>query len=173
MFRHETEITAISRDEDSFPFTHFELFEPIANLSDEWIEDVVHICGGKLPNEIISALGCPLRVTLDMVGVNETELEGILGAYHEINEPVTKNEPEKKNTKVSQVQIDKVKFQAIAGALWKSNPNLTQAEIINSDQMEFYRLTYKGKNTLRDWIRDVDPRPKELRRGRPKKHPPT
>ncbi len=37
--------------------------------------------------------------------------------------------------------------------------------------MSFHRDTYTEKNTLQDWFHDVDPRPIELRRDRPKKYP--
>ncbi|GKS69960.1 hypothetical protein W03_19640 [Nitrosomonas sp. PY1] len=76
-----------------------------------------------------------------------------------------------KNLIQRESQIHKEEFQGIASGQWKNNPNLTQAKIIDSDEMEFYRRNYRGKNTLRDWIREVDPRPKESRRGAPKKYP--
>ena len=68
-------------------------------------------------------------------------------------------------------QIDKQLCQAIARTLWHDNPNLTIKEICNHHAIQFFgngRL-YSGKNTLPDWISEVDPRPAEQKRGRPKK----
>lgn len=76
--------------------------------------------------------------------------------------------PLKKNTKPRRVQIDKARFQGIAKVLWENDPSLNQTEILKSEEMEFHRRTYKGKNTLSNWLKEIDPRPKESRRGRPK-----
>lgn len=67
-------------------------------------------------------------------------------------------------------QIHKGLCQAVAKTLWELNPELTIAEIIKHpgilEHAEGKR--YKGKNTLRDWVAEVDPRPASMKRG-PKK----
>ena len=65
-------------------------------------------------------------------------------------------------------QQDKLNCQEIAKRLWAENPDWTQTRIKQHPKLKFYVLQYKGKNTLPGWLREVDPRPKEQRRGRPR-----
>jgi len=66
--------------------------------------------------------------------------------------------------------IHKQTCQAIAKTLWDANPTMTIEEIKNhpSIQEHGYGKHYTGKNTLRDWLREVDPRPPEAKTGRKK-----
>ena len=63
--------------------------------------------------------------------------------------------------------------QAIAKTLWHIYPDMRANEIITHHALlEFGNgKYYKGKNTLRDWIREFDPRPSENKTG-PKKSKP-
>lgn len=64
---------------------------------------------------------------------------------------------------------DKPECQDIAIKMWEENPEITQAEIMRSASIAPYAKKYKGKNTLSNWLREVDPRPPEKKRGRQKK----
>lgn len=110
-----------------------------------------------------------IQIDFETLGIRDEELKQLLHDYLAL----PKKKPAKKDTKLSVTRRDKAAFQGIAAALWERNPNLTQAAIINHVEMEFYRATYTGKNTLSDWLREIDSRPKDSRRGAPKKHPST
>lgn len=60
-----------------------------------------------------------------------------------------------------------LKCQAIAQTLWHQDPNLTIQEITQHHAILEYGdgKRYIGKNTLRGWISEVDPRPKENKTG--------
>lgn len=72
---------------------------------------------------------------------------------------------------LSESQMHKKEFQKNAKAMWEKNLNLTRTEIIESPEMLFYKNNYRGKHTLRNWIKEVDPIPNRPA-GRPKKYPP-
>ena len=105
-----------------------------------------------------------IQIDFKTLGIPDGELKQLLRDYLAL----PKQESAKRNTKLSEKQGDKASFQGIAKALWEKNPNLTQAEIINHERIEFFKMTYTGKNTLPNWLREIDPRPIESRRGRPK-----
>jgi len=71
--------------------------------------------------------------------------------------------------KLRPCQINKIACQTIARILWAEDPNKKIADIIKHP----YILKigngnyYKGKNTLRDWVSEVDPRPADQKTGRP------
>jgi len=58
----------------------------------------------------------------------------------------------------------------LASALWKHHPDMTIAEIEKHDLISKYAggLAYSGRATIRNWIKDLDPRPLEQKIGRPK-----
>ncbi len=64
-------------------------------------------------------------------------------------------------------QKAKLKCQAIAQTLWHLNPKLKIEEIAKNHAIQEYGdgKMYRGKNTLRDWVSEVDPRPKEVKTG--------
>ena len=71
-----------------------------------------------------------------------------------------------------QSQHDKALVQVAAKTLWSTNPNLTIKDIIHHEGVQRHangRL-YSPDKTLRRWISEVDPRPPEKKRGRPKKN---
>ena len=70
--------------------------------------------------------------------------------------------------RLTEAQQDKADCQAIARALWAEQPGATQADILKNSRIKPYLKTWPGKNTLPGWLSEVDPRPKEQRRGRPK-----
>lgn len=67
-------------------------------------------------------------------------------------------------------QQDKLDCQKVAAALWEKDPAATKASIIASDELKSFRTKYNGKNTLFNWLAEIDPRPKESRRGRPSRN---
>lgn len=111
-----------------------------------------------------------IYIDFETIGVRDRELKQLLHDYLALPK---ESSVVKRGPKLSRVQCDKASFQGIAKAHWAKNPELTQAEIIDCEEMEYFKLTYPGKNTLPDWAREVDPRPKDSRRGRPKKYPST
>jgi hypothetical protein len=70
-------------------------------------------------------------------------------------------------------QFTKAKCQAIAKLLWKQNPSYTITELCAHPDICDQDITganrYGGERTVYDWIAEVDPRPKENKRGRPSK----
>lgn len=86
-----------------------------------------------------------IQIDFETLGIRDEELKQLLHDYLAL----PKKKPAKKDTKLSVTRRDKAAFQGIAAALWERNPNLTQAAIINHDEMEFYRATYTGKKPFR------------------------
>lgn len=72
--------------------------------------------------------------------------------------------------KLLPVQEEKLDCQVAAKKLWEKSPLATKTAIMASAELKPYRNKYKGKNTLSDWLGEIDPRPKETRRGRPSKN---
>lgn len=107
-----------------------------------------------------------IHINFETIGIRDEELKQLLHDYLTL----PKKESAKKDSNLRESQIHKAEFQSKAKDLWKNNSKLTQTEIINHEEMKFYRMNYTGKNTLPDWIREVDPRPKEDRIGRRKKY---
>lgn len=70
--------------------------------------------------------------------------------------------------RLTEAQQDKADCQAIAYALWAEQPDATQADILKNSRIKPYLKKWPGKNTLPGWLSEIDPRPKEQRRGRPK-----
>ncbi len=64
---------------------------------------------------------------------------------------------------------DKKDCQDIAKALWEKNPNMTIVALEKTPKLKAYKRKYPGRNTLRKWLSEIDPRPKEKKTGRPKK----
>ncbi|UJP04504.1 MAG: hypothetical protein LZF61_06360 [Nitrosomonas sp.] len=93
-----------------------------------------------------------IQIDFKTLGIRDEELKQLLRDYLAL----PKKKSVKKDTKLSVMRRDKAVFQGIAAALWERNPNLTQAAIISHEEMEFYRATYTGKNTLLDWPREID-----------------
>lgn len=75
------------------------------------------------------------------------------------------------STNPKQSVLDKNAVQTVARCLWNQNPEMTIADIIKHQWVQSFAngTLYKGKNTLRDWIREVDARPPDKKNGRPKK----
>lgn len=71
----------------------------------------------------------------------------------------------------TELQTHRRECQEIGKRLWAENPNSTKADIMKHRDMLFYVQAYKGKNTVPGWLAEIDPRPKDKRRGRPKKIP--
>ncbi|MBW4933228.1 hypothetical protein [Marinobacter sp. F4206] len=72
--------------------------------------------------------------------------------------------------RLTNAQKHRILSREIAQVLWHENPNLTQAAIIDHSAIREYAGAkfYSDPNTVRSWIRDLDPRPEDKRRGRPK-----
>ncbi len=71
----------------------------------------------------------------------------------------------------TELQTHRRECQEIGKRLWAENPNSTKADIMKHRDMLFYVQAYTGKNTVPGWLAEIDPRPKDKRRGRPKKIP--
>jgi hypothetical protein len=67
-------------------------------------------------------------------------------------------------------QVDKQLCQAIARTLWDQTPNMTIAAVCRHKAVLQYGngSLYKGKDTLRNWLREVAPEAVRGRRGRPR-----
>jgi asparagine synthetase B (glutamine-hydrolysing) len=70
--------------------------------------------------------------------------------------------------RLTEAQQDKADCQKIASSLWAEQPDATQAAILENSRIKPYLKKWPGKNTLPGWLSEIDPRPKEQRRGRPK-----
>lgn len=72
-------------------------------------------------------------------------------------------------------QEDKAKCQGIARGLWKQHPDMTIADMARRREIlvEGNGKAYTGKNTLRNWLKEVAPEAVRKRRGRPKKQKPS
>lgn len=76
---------------------------------------------------------------------------------------------DKNGKKLRSSQEAKIACQAIARTLWDSHPDMTieamksHPAILKHGHGEYYQ----GKNTLRDWLSEVDPRSKDKKTGRP------
>lgn len=68
-------------------------------------------------------------------------------------------------------QEDKARCQEIARRLWKEHSDMTIAEMTRRREIlvDGNGKAYKGKNTLRNWLKEVAPAPVRKRRGRPRK----
>ncbi len=68
-------------------------------------------------------------------------------------------------------QVDRAKCREIALQLWKEHPNMTIADMCRRReiQLDGNGKAYKGKYTLRNWLKDLAPETVRKRRGRPKK----
>lgn len=79
-------------------------------------------------------------------------------------------EAEADETRLRPNQVDRIRCQAIAATLWLSNDQMTIAEITKHSAIQIYGNGKHYKDaTLRGWIKEVDPRPAEKKRGRPRK----
>jgi len=67
--------------------------------------------------------------------------------------------------------IDRLVCRAVAAALWSKDPSMTIEGIIRHEVTQTHgnSKVYTSKNTVRDWIKDLDPRPKGKKSGAPKK----
>lgn len=74
-------------------------------------------------------------------------------------------------TALTESQQDKRDCQDIARALWAEQPAATQSDLLKHPRIKPYLNQWHGKNTVPGWLSEVDPRPKEQRRGRPRKTP--
>lgn len=70
-------------------------------------------------------------------------------------------------------QQDRLTCQDIAKRLWAEQPDMTIANMTKHPLIlvEGNGKAYKGKNTLRNWLKEVAPDSVRKRRGRPKKSP--
>jgi hypothetical protein len=69
-------------------------------------------------------------------------------------------------------QLAKARVQAIAKYLWSLHPDMTRPEMATHEAIFNLKITgAKGytPDTIKKWIAEVDPRPPEKKRGRPRK----
>ncbi len=69
--------------------------------------------------------------------------------------------------KLRKEQIAKIRCQALAKYLWHLNPHMTIEEMKTHSAIQEYGdgQYYKGKNTVRGWLSEVDPRPEDQKTG--------
>ena len=74
-------------------------------------------------------------------------------------------------SKLSHKQKVRILSREVASVLWKIDPNRSIKSISEDNNFLIYGQAdhYAGKNTRRDWIKDLDPRKPEDRIGRPSK----
>lgn len=91
-------------------------------------------------------------------------------AAQNAREPISDSEGQTTKGRHSNTHLDRELCRAIASTLWLLNPTLTIADIVKHDAIQRFGngRQYTGKNTIRNWIKDLDPRPEEKRVGRPK-----
>ena len=81
--------------------------------------------------------------------------------------------PLKKESNPRTMQLAKARCQAVAKYLWKLSPDMTQAEMAQHEAIYNIGIT-EGKryemDTIKKWIAEVDQRPAEKKRGRPRKN---
>lgn len=101
--------------------------------------------------------------------------DGLKSLRDEIIKIMSEKNDADKNSRESprKNQIDKQICQAVALTLWHINPDFTIEEIRTHYAIQEIAggKNYPGKNTLRDWLGEVDPRPQDAKRGRKKKLP--
>jgi hypothetical protein len=128
-----------------------------------WVEiakQIQSVDGKKTRYILVEPLDQRHVIQIHMIGINAYELESLASEYAGV----------KVEKKLTGSQTDKQDCQEIAKELWKKYPNASQVEIINSPELAAYKREYKGKNTLPGWLREIDPRAPETRRGRPSKN---
>lgn len=65
---------------------------------------------------------------------------------------------------------DKRDFQKLALPILNADPNATYAELIQKNSaLRAYKRKYAGRDTLRNWMRAIDPHMGDRRIGRPRK----
>lgn len=90
-----------------------------------------------------------------------------------VREEMKVREDEPERGRHADRDLDRELCRAIASTLWLLDPKLTIQAIIEHEAIQRFgngRL-YKGRDTIRSWIRDLDPRPGAKGGGRPRKKP--
>jgi hypothetical protein len=64
---------------------------------------------------------------------------------------------------------DKEEVKKIGLKLYEQNHSLTIAAIERSPELMAYRRKYKGKNTIRTWLKQIEPLQQNRKPGRPRK----
>ena len=125
----------------------------------------------RQPDDYVGQAGQYVFIELlDGKHIVKMEMVGIAGQGLKFLASLCAESKSKVKRKLSPDQEDKRDFQALALELWEKKGPITQAAIVRSDEMTPYRRKIKGKNTLLNWAREVDPRPKASRIGRPRKN---
>lgn len=84
---------------------------------------------------------------------------------------LTPETPKNTSSKLNQNQLSKQLCQAVAKTLWDIYPRMTIEEMKSHHAIQTHGngVMYGGKNTLRGWLSEVDPRPSEMKTGKKKK----
>lgn len=71
--------------------------------------------------------------------------------------------------RLSDSQKSRLLCRSVASTLWRKNENLTIREITDHPMILEHcgGSYYSGKDTIRNWIKDLDPRPEDQKTGRP------
>lgn len=108
------------------------------------------------------------RIIADNEKIRE-ELWTLNRNLHTLNKKII---PVEKESMPRAEQFAKERVQAVAKYLWSLYPDMTQPEMAAHEAIFNLGIT-KSKNykpeTVRKWVAEVDPRPPEKKKGRPRK----
>lgn len=73
--------------------------------------------------------------------------------------------------RLSHKQRARLMTREAAKVIWGANPDFTITQVANHEVVQEYcgAKVYAGKDTVRDWLKGLDPRPRDRRVGRPPK----
>ena len=117
------------------------------------------------PAELLSPLSQISKWLGAMPGPEPTESIPVETSLPELPGPAR---PATVAVKLTPCQQDRLDCQAIARELWLEHPDWIQADLLKHPKIKPYLEQWKQK-TVSTWLSDVNPHPKEQRRGRPKK----
>jgi hypothetical protein len=111
----------------------------------------------------------------DNDSVNDAEIKvtskDVAAAEISIMSKSDKNKSDKFWLSLAHEQKARLMCRDIAEKLWKETPILTITDITKHEAILNFggAKYYKGRDTVRNWIKDLDPRDEESKSGRPKK----
>lgn len=84
--------------------------------------------------------------------------------------PVTENAVTDAPSKLRRYQLDRIACQAIARTLWDADNEMNIVQVTSHRAIRIYgNGAHYKPDTLRDWVKEYDPRPDGKRGGRPRK----
>lgn len=108
---------------------------------------------------------CPKRLLSDL-----SKIDKWLGAMPTPVESLPESLPVEsaaRPVKLRPDQQDRLDCQDLARALWAEHPDWRQTDLLKHPKIAPYAKQWTGKNTVPGWLSEIDPHPKDQRRGRP------